>query len=327
MTKESPTQLTTSKNGCGELSNLIIHRDRSETNAKRRSIAKDGIGSLHVVLDFDHTVTAYISPITGEKCPQCHDAVQHGAYDPPKRRNSFKSTIDAIWSDQDNGKLRHLSEWWIRFHDAIVSHELTISEIRTAVASSSITLRPGAADLFAWLRENSVKTTILSAGIITVIEEVLKRDGIELHEQACIVSNVPVSDGEEGRIISFQEPLVHALNKEEVLKTLDFGSETMGQPPDNVVLAGNSIGDVQCLPGIHHKRSLSLGFLHENVDVNIQVEEGSEICARSMMTADGSVGAPNNPDREIIKFPLVDKKDSNLEEFLKNYEFLRISKF
>merc|ERR1712238_304738 len=39
----------------------------------------------------------------------------------------------------------------------------------------------------------------------------------------------------------------------------------------NVILAGNSIGDAACLLGIRHEHSLSFGFLHEEVVVVVVI--------------------------------------------------------
>ena len=287
-------------------STLIVHQDWSKTKEKRRAIVGDGVESLHVVLDFDHTITAYLSPTTGEKCLECHDVVQHGTYDPSERQASFRADIEGVWSDQRNGRLRCLSEWWSRFHDAIASHELTETEVRQATASSQVALRPGAAELFAWLREHAVRTTILSAGISTVIEEVLRRHDIEVHEQARIIANVPVLDGSE-RIVSFREPLVYSRNKAQVLKTLEFGNTgENARSPDNIVLAGNAIGDVQCLSGMPHGRSLSLGFLHE--ELSGVPTARPEICAS---------GISSHRESTV---PLADREHSNLDNFLEHYD-------
>jgi len=314
--REMTESMGTNTEGGHDRSNLIIHRDLRKTNEKRRSIVRDGIKCLHVVLDFDHTITAYVSP-TGQKCLECHDVIQHGTYQPIERQDLFRSMIDEVWSDQHNGKLRHISEWWIRFHDAIISQRLTKAEFQKATALSGILLRPGAVKLFAWLRKNQVKTTIVSAGISTVIEEVLKQNEIEIHEQAEIIANVPVWE-ENGSIVSFKEPLIHARNKEQVLKTLGFSgiNDEVGAPY-NVVLAGNSIGDVLCLLGICHKHSLSLGFLHEKVKEDCVTK--SEVCASSIIM-DESRTATNL--EEELKLPLISDGNSNLEVFLENFDIV-----
>lgn len=251
----------------GHRSNVIFHRNRPETDRKRRAISAAGLDSLHVVLDFDHTLTAYLSPDGGEKCPECHDVLQHGPYWPSARRESFRAAIDAIWADQRSGMLGSPVEWWIRFHDAVVAHGITEDEMREAAREAHVSLRPGAAELLAWLNARGVRTTIVSAGVSTVIEEVFERHGVELHQGAAVIANVPVWD-RKGRAVSFEDPLICSRNKAEVLRGMGFGGEagTGGGKVRNVVLAGNSVGDAACLLGMRHGHSLSFGFLHEEVE-------------------------------------------------------------
>ena len=254
---------------------LLLHAHEPTTEQKRESIVRDGLHNLHVVLDFDHTITAYLSPSgNGELCHECHDVLQHGPYSPDQRRRSFRADIDAVWSDQREGRLGHISEWWLRFHGAIISHGLTRDDVREAVAASNSVLRPGAVELLGWLRKHGVRTTIVSAGVSTVIEEILRRNCIELHEHAQVLANVPVWN-EKGVAVAFEEPLIHSRNKPEVLQMMGLGTKgravlNADKDVQNVVLAGNSIGDATILNSLDHRHSLSFGFLHEEVRSSVR---------------------------------------------------------
>mmetsp|Transcript_49338 Transcript_49338/g.53242 ORF Transcript_49338/g.53242 Transcript_49338/m.53242 type:complete len:437 (+) Transcript_49338:87-1397(+) len=305
-------------------SNVILHRDKLETDKKRNAITAAGLDSLHVVLDFDHTLTSYLrhqphvhnndnsgskgadistqcrndemnnSPPNREDiCPECHDVIQYGNYEPLERRHSFCSAIDIIYADQQEEQLTELSEWWIRFHEAVIAHQITEQEVRTAAQEAHIVLRPGAVELLDMLATHNVQTTIVSAGVSTIIEEVFQQNDVQLPKNTQVIANVPVfsssggkkqGDDNERQIVAFEEPLIYSRNKAEVLIGMGFLDDPQKEENNkdddddvrkkntkNVILAGNSIGDAACLLGIRHEHSLSFGFLHEEVEV----EEGT----------------------------------------------------
>jgi len=300
-----------------ESSHVLIHTHKPTSQSKRRSIINGGLENLHVVLDFDHTLTAYLCPSgSGERCHECHDVLQHGPYQPKERRETFRAGIEKVWSDQLAGRLGDLSEWWIRFHNEIVAHRITRDEIRDAVVASNAVLRPGAAQLLDWLRRHDVKTTIVSAGVSTVIEEVLGREGIDLHRNVRIVANVPIFDA-EGVVLGFEEPLIFSRNKSEVLRGMGFDSEEDdNRRRHNIVLAGNSVGDASCLDGMDHKHSLSFGFLHEEVREEWAI---GEICASKLsiqITGDGE------SSEDLAEHPLTDDGKIKLKEFSNCYDVI-----
>mmetsp|Transcript_66762 Transcript_66762/g.74794 ORF Transcript_66762/g.74794 Transcript_66762/m.74794 type:complete len:443 (-) Transcript_66762:2-1330(-) len=344
-------------------SNVILHRDKLETDKRRNAITAAGLDSLHVVLDFDHTLTSYLrqphvqndndnntspqhdngdadeinpqqchndeiytSPPNHEDiCPECHDVIQYGNYEPLERRHSFCSAIDVIYADQQEEKLTELSEWWIRFHEAVIAHQITEQEVRTAAQEAHIVLRPGAMELLAWLAAHHVQTTIVSAGVSTVIEEVLQQNNVQLPHNTQVIANVPVlfstsnsgeeqGDDNERQIVAFEEPLIYSRNKAEVLIGMGFRDDPQKEENNkdddddvrnkhtkNVILAGNSIGDAACLLGIRHEHSLSFGFLHEEVEM----EEGTQ-----NPLPNGSSSSSSSTNNEKV------------QQFLENYDVI-----
>uniref|UniRef100_A0A7S0CAN0 5'-nucleotidase n=1 Tax=Proboscia inermis TaxID=420281 RepID=A0A7S0CAN0_9STRA len=248
----------------------VLHRDENAIHFKRRKIALEGFKDLHVVLDFDHTLTSSFT-VGGERCHECHDIIHNigvacanAGDDYDDEWATFREEIDRMWSDAEAGlHSGGLREWWERFNEIMVRHNFSRENLILAVDSANTIMRPGACELLDLLKRNNVRTTIVSAGIHDVIEECFKRRfGVDLHENVRIVANVPVWD--KDILQGWKGPLIFSRNKAEVLNALGYCSkDDFMKLPKNIILAGNSVGDVDCLHGITHECNLTFGFLNK----------------------------------------------------------------
>src|SRR3989344_3247939 len=110
-----------------ENSNNSIHiKNPSELNKKIAKLKKDGINSLHIVADFDSTLTKAF--VNGKKVPSTYAYIREGNYLPPdysKRANERYDKYIVIEED-DNLSLEFRSEkmkeWWtLHWDDQIKS--------------------------------------------------------------------------------------------------------------------------------------------------------------------------------------------------------------
>jgi hypothetical protein len=69
---------------------------------------------------------------------------------------------------------------------------------------------------------------------------------------------------DNGICIGFKEPIIHVFNKSEA--SIHDGHNKKINGRQNVILLGDSLGDVHMADGINHKVKLSIGFLNHDVE-------------------------------------------------------------
>lgn len=73
----------------------------------------------------------------------------------------------------------------------------------------------------------------------------------------------------EGICVGFNDPLIHVFNKNEanVIKTSHYTSIKQRR---NVILLGDSIGDLKMADGLDHDVTLTIGFLNHDTEELIE---------------------------------------------------------
>lgn len=125
-----------------------------------------------------------------------------------------------------------------------------------------IELRPGLDQVLYHCRDYEVPFLVFSAGIGDLLDLILKQANLYF-DNMHIVSNMMVFD-ENDICIDFKEPLIHVFNKSEFqLETTPYYQQI--QKRGNVILMGDSLGDLQMSQGVHHDLCLNIGFLNHDI--------------------------------------------------------------
>lgn len=140
-----------------------------EFQSARAQLVRAGIGGIHVVTDFDATLTVGTSP-------QCHDVLGKSPLMPPAAREAFGPLLDFTkpLPPTLSGQC-----WWERANDILVTcGEPRRGQLMQMVSESGITLRPGALSLLQLLSKHDVPVLVVSAGCTNVIEAFLEARGL-----------------------------------------------------------------------------------------------------------------------------------------------------
>ena len=190
-----------------------------------------------------------------------------------------------------------MNDWTKKSHDLLVSSEITRNDISTAVTknleSNEILLREGADEFFNILQENKIPVLIFSAGIGDVVEEVLKQGLIPnivpikpeaisinnnlvnnkklLPNNVHVVSNRIIFDGDKAfnKVTGFEEPIFHVYNKKGTsIRETTFMRTDDIKNRQNIILLGDSLGDIYMSDGIFHNptSTIKIGFLNDHFD-------------------------------------------------------------
>ena len=134
-------------------------------------LAPRDVTGLHVVFDFDRTLTAH-------DAPQCHDPLLR------LEDESLQAALAPYWRFSDAGgpppcRGRPFRCWWDDVHALLAAHGVTLAQLREAEAKKPCYLREGAREALAALLSLKVPTTVVSAGLEHVIVGVLRAEGLE----------------------------------------------------------------------------------------------------------------------------------------------------
>lgn len=250
----------------------VVIVDEKKLESIKKKISRGGIDKFHVVADFDGTLTqAYVN---GEKTPSLISILRNGDYiseDYAKRAHELADTFYPIEKDvnyDSEEKKKKMKEWWRRHFDLLIESGLNKKHIESIVKSGKAQFREGVKDFLDYLSEREIPLVIISSTGLgsDSISMFLENEGV-LYNNIHIVSNQYEWD-ENGNAVSVKEPIIHAMNKDET--TLDeFPFYKKIKSRQNVLLLGDSLGDIGMVKGFPYKNLIRAGFLNEDVEKNL----------------------------------------------------------
>jgi 5'-nucleotidase len=147
-----------------------------------------------------------------------------------------------------------------------VTHEVLRSCVNEMMETNIPELRNGAVEFLKLLHACHVPLVILSAGLQDLITEFLKQKKIK-YDNIHVVANRFVFD-KNGKAIDSEQG-IHVLNKNEArLHDLPIYKEIKKRK--NVILLGDSLGDLKMVGGFAYDCLLKIGFLNDRVEENLE---------------------------------------------------------
>ena len=117
----------------------------------------------------------------------------------------------------------------------------------------------------------------------------------KLHDNVYIVSNSFQWD-DRGNAIKVNEPIIHNMNKDELaIQNSDVFNQVKERK--NVLLLGDSLGDIQMVEGFNYDNIIKIGFL--NTDVENRLEQYKKHYDVVILN-DSSMEFVNDLVREIV---------------------------
>jgi HAD superfamily hydrolase (TIGR01544 family) len=261
-----------------------------------KKFTQDGPEQLLVIADFDRTLTPYYKQRSSPKDPLEQESSSHGLLMtstvlPPQVAIAHQELfaryypVEISTTLSADEKFPFMAQWWESTHSLLVKYKLTKAQVKEAVASGSLGFRRGFHDLFNLLHDQQVPTLVFSAGLYDVIHAALekefaaerKRTGAiaakDIHDEQVftpdnvhVVSNMMRFDA-QGRIEGFDGRIIHPLTKTaHALLDSPFWKECELEKRRNVLLLGDSRGDVCMADGLDADEIIRVGFLNVHVD-------------------------------------------------------------
>ena len=230
-----------------------------------------GSQQIHIVSDFDKTLTKAF--VKGKNSQSSYALLRDNNYLSPEYVQKARALADYYRPFEINLSLsteirtQKMEEWWEKHHVLMVQTGISQEVFQDLVNKDFLQLRSNCAEFFHLLAKHKIPLLIFSAGLGDLILEFMKHYQY-LTPNVHIISNFFTFD-KNGKAIDHHHPLIHTFNKHEYeVKNTPYAREIVQRK--NVILLGDSMGDLGMTTGIHHETILRIGFLNEDIDQNLK---------------------------------------------------------
>ncbi|CAB1341678.1 unnamed protein product [Coregonus sp. 'balchen'] len=208
-----------------------------------------------VISDFDMTLTRFA--YNGKRCPTSHNILDNSKLISEECKAQLKDLLNTYYPIEIDSK-RTAEE------KLPLMQRIRKDLLQDVVKESDAMLREGYQLFFDHLQEHSIPLLIFSAGVGDVLEEVIRQAGV-FHPNVKVFSNYMDFD-ETGALKAFKGELIHIYNKREGA-LLNTGHFQELKSRHNVLLLGDSLGDLTMADGVHSMENiLKIGFLNDKVE-------------------------------------------------------------
>ncbi|MFA6383191.1 MAG: hypothetical protein WCX17_02090 [Parcubacteria group bacterium] len=276
----------------------IIIPNKKRLEELKKAVAEAGTKNFHVLADFDRTLTKAF--VDGQKAHTVIAQIRNGGYLTPEYAPEAHRLFDIyrpieidpnISQEIKNAKMH---EWWRTHFDLLIRSGLNKSVIDEVVRKKGIKFREGALSFIDYLRDKNIPLVIMSAAPGDMITEYLRQED-RLHNNVHIVANFYKFDV-NGNVVSIKEPLIHSLNKHEII-IKDFPAFDLIKNRKNVLLLGDGVDDIGMIEGFEYDNLIKVGFLNENAEENLEkFKENFDV----VLLGDANMDFVNNLIRELF---------------------------
>jgi len=248
----------------------VIIPNKKEFEKKKEKILREGKEKLHIISDFDKTLTKAF--VKGKKVLSLIAYLRNGKYltkDYAPRAHELFNKYHPIEINPDfpkEEKIKKMREWWETHFKLLVECGLDKRTIKKAIRDmdkdEEIKFREGALEFLDLLHTNEIPIVIMSASIGDMIKELLKLKG-GLYSNMYIIANL-LEFNERGKFVKI-ENIIHSMNKKEIeVEKLPFFEKIKERK--NIILLGDQLGDLEMTEDEEWETVLKIGFLNENIE-------------------------------------------------------------
>ncbi|PIR90174.1 hypothetical protein COX75_00345 [bacterium (Candidatus Gribaldobacteria) CG_4_10_14_0_2_um_filter_33_15] len=278
----------------------VVVSNSEKLEELKNKIIKDGVENLHVLADFDRTLTKAF--VNGQSRPSLTSVLRDGNYltqNYASKAHGFYNKYHAIEIDTNiphQKKKKAMEEWWTLHFDLLIKSGLNKKHLKEIVNSGKVEFRQNALELMDILKERGIPLVIMSSSGLggDAIAMMLEKER-KLYNNIYIISNSFKWD-KKGNAVEVKKPIIHVINKDETM-IKDF-PEIYKKIKDrkNVILLGDNIEDLGMIIGFDYKNLLKIGFLNENIEENLEKYKKS---FDVLILNDGSINYLNNLIKEL----------------------------
>jgi cytosolic 5'-nucleotidase 3 len=246
----------------------ILLANQNDLNKKIEKLVEEGIQKVHIVSDFDRTITKCY--VNGKKIPSVFAIIRSQNYlgeEYTKKATELASIYHPIEINAElpfEFRYMKMQEWWEKHRELLIESHITEDIIDKIISENKEIFRSGFIQFAKKLKQKNVPLLIFSAGIGNFIVKYLKSHNL-YGDNSFIFSNTFIFDNKK-KAIGFEQKAVHILNKnEKSYENKDYYKRIEGRT--NVILLGDMIEDIGMVENHNQENkhiTIKIGFLNEN---------------------------------------------------------------
>ncbi|OQR69784.1 cytosolic 5'-nucleotidase 3-like [Tropilaelaps mercedesae] len=272
----------------------VLVKDSVLVKKKIQKLICDGSSQVHVVTDFDGTLSR--SHINGRRAKSSFCVVESDPRILPEdMREEYNARAEKYLAIENDPKLTreekvpHMVQWWTSTYRSLLKAGITDEHLRDIARKGEIQLRRGALDMLELLEANAIPCLVFSAGLGEIVTYTLEQSDA-LRPNVTVISNYfKFRDTPEGPKGEIPDDLLHTYNKNAQfpLARQYFATEKI-RSRRNAILLGDSTGDsnmVDGAPGLSNEDPfddsrtpsnggastiLKIGFLNSNTEKRLK---------------------------------------------------------
>lgn len=234
-------------------------------NEEKIKVIKLEKDNMYVAIDFDKTITSEKSDdswsATGMLLGDEFDNKLTELY---KKYRPMELDYTITFKEKNEA----MEIWYQACMDLYYEYHLTREKLNKSIEKSNLIFREGAQEFLKEMYNNNIPVVILSAGIGNVIEKFLK-DNKCCYDNIVILSNFIKFD-KNGNMLKFEDNMIHTLNKNTEGK-FEKDYQMMLNNKQYKMLLGDTIEDKKMVPEKDWKNTITIGFLSEKIEENLEV--------------------------------------------------------
>lgn len=256
-------------------------QDQEKVDKLFGQLQKDGAKKLHVLADFDRTITK--SFVNGKEVKSLMEFFRSDekyiSKDYAEKSTALANFYRPIEQDPvitlEEKKIK-MEEWWTKHFDLLIESGLNKKHLKTMIENAEkegyLEFREGFFEFIGMLNEKNIPLVIISSSGLGVTIEMFLDKYKKMYKNVKIITNEYLWD-EEGNAIGVKKPIIHVFNKDEssINKFPELHENLKHRK--NVILLGDSLGDLGMIEGFDYDNLLSFGFLEEKVEKNMPLYE------------------------------------------------------
>ncbi|MEO5627967.1 MAG: HAD-IB family phosphatase [Candidatus Saccharimonadales bacterium] len=218
----------------------LVVANPTNLQIKLADFAIGGATDLHLVLDFDRTLTIR-KPGSRDEVTTWHILQEHLPVD---AKRAYQDEFTKYRALELEGRMTQEDaiNWWTSILNLFVENKIDLNAVEEDFLSKA-SIRDGVPELMKLCQQNNIPTIILSAGVRDIIEIWCRKYGIQ---PTLVISTALITDS-NNRIAGWKEDtLVHTLNKSEASHP-ELISIRSARP--NALLVGDGVDDAAMADG------------------------------------------------------------------------------
>ncbi len=245
------------------MKNIYIPNEQ-ELKKKIAKIKSDGFNKLHVISDWDSTLTREF--VDGVRVGSSFAKIRNGKYLSVDYVLKAHELFDFYHPFEIDPNISHkfrcekMLEWWQRHLDFLIKSGMNKGVILDIINKKQIHPRDGLFEFLDLLNTNNIPILIFSAGLGDFIKEFLISDN-KLSSNVHIISNLFKFD-DKGKVLGYENNIIHTFNKNEI-EIENFHYYDKIHKRNNVILLGDNLGDLGMIADVKHDCVIKIGFFNE----------------------------------------------------------------